>query len=472
MIKLSVIYMGVKMKVDKAIKATFNTNLIILNGFLVALLVGTILLMLPVSSASGNGTDFITALFTATTSLCVTGLVVVPTYAYWSIFGKVIILILIQLGGLGIISFTIGFLIIIGKKISLKERKMIQESYNLDSAQGVLKILRKIFGITVKIEGIGAILYSIQFIPEYGIVKGICYSVFHSVSAFCNAGIDIIGNDSLVKYHGNVLVNFTTVMLIICGGIGFIVWLDIGGIISEIRNKKLSPNKFIERMKLHTKLVLITTAILVGGGFLFILLFEYNNPDTLGNMTFGNKCLAALFEAVTLRTAGFITVPQAGFRDGTFMIMCGMMIVGGSPFGTAGGIKTTTLALIFLLTWSTIKGKEDIEVCRRRINKQNVRSAVAIGTIVLSILAVAIMALSFTEDAPLKVITFEAVSALGTVGLSMDFTASLTAIGKLIIIVLMFFGRVGPITIAMAMAGRARKDRKITNYPEKRVMIG
>ena len=460
------------MKVDKAIKATFNTNLIILNGFLVALLVGTILLMLPVSSASGNGTDFITALFTATTSLCVTGLVVVPTYAYWSIFGKVIILILIQLGGLGIISFTIGFLIIIGKKISLKERKMIQESYNLDSAQGVLKILRKIFGITVKIEGIGAILYSIQFIPEYGIVKGICYSVFHSVSAFCNAGIDIIGNDSLVKYHGNVLVNFTTVMLIICGGIGFIVWLDIGGIISEIRNKKLSPNKFIERMKLHTKLVLITTAILVGGGFLFILLFEYNNPDTLGNMTFGNKCLAALFEAVTLRTAGFITVPQAGFRDGTFMIMCGLMIVGGSPFGTAGGIKTTTLALIFLLTWSTIKGKEDIEVCRRRINKQNVRSAVAIGTIVLSILAVAIMALSFTEDAPLKVITFEAVSALGTVGLSMDFTASLTAIGKLIIIVLMFFGRVGPITIAMAMAGSARKDRKITNYPEKRVMIG
>lgn len=460
------------MKVDKAIKATFNTNLIILNGFLVALLVGTILLMLPVSSASGNGTDFITALFTATTSLCVTGLVVVPTYAYWSIFGKVIILILIQLGGLGIISFTIGFLIIIGKKISLKERKMIQESYNLDSAQGVLKILRKIFGITVKIEGIGAILYSIQFIPEYGIVKGICYSVFHSVSAFCNAGIDIIGNDSLVKYHGNVLVNFTTVMLIICGGIGFIVWLDIGGIISEIRNKKLSPNKFIERMKLHTKLVLITTAILVGGGFLFILLFEYNNPDTLGNMTFGNKCLAALFEAVTLRTAGFITVPQAGFRDGTFMIMCGLMIVGGSPFGTAGGIKTTTLALIFLLTWSTIKGKEDIEVGRRRINKQNVRSAVAIGTIVLSILAVAIMALSFTEDAPLKVITFEAVSALGTVGLSMDFTASLTAIGKLIIIVLMFFGRVGPITIAMAMAGRARKNRKITNYPEKRVMIG
>ncbi|WP_448901780.1 TrkH family potassium uptake protein [Eubacterium sp.] len=460
------------MKVDKAIKATFNTNLIILNGFLVALLVGTILLMLPVSSANGNGTDFITALFTATTSLCVTGLVVVPTYAYWSIFGKVIILILIQLGGLGIISFTIGFLIIIGKKISLKERKMIQESYNLDSAQGVLKILRKIFGITVKIEGIGAILYSIQFIPEYGIVKGICYSVFHSVSAFCNAGIDIIGNDSLVKYQGNVLVNFTTMMLIICGGIGFIVWLDIGGIISEIRNKKLSPNKFIERMKLHTKLVLITTAILVGGGFLFVLLFEYNNPDTLGNMTFGNKCLAALFEAVTLRTAGFITVPQAGFRDGTFMIMCGLMIVGGSPLGTAGGIKTTTLALVFLLTWATIKGKDDIEVCRRRINKQNVRSAVAIGTIVLSILAVAIMALSFTEGAPLKVITFEAVSALGTVGLSMDFTASLTAIGKLIIIVLMFFGRVGPITIAMAMAGRARKDRKITNYPEKRVMIG
>lgn len=460
------------MKINKVVKSTFNTNNIVVYGFLIVLLVGTLLLMLPISTASGKGTDFITALFTATTSLCVTGLVVVPTYAYWSLFGKIIILILIQLGGLGIISFTVGFLMIIGKKISLKERKVIQESYGLDSAQGVIKVLRKVFALTFKIEGIGAVIFAFQFIPEYGLVKGIWYSVFHAVSAFCNAGIDILGGDSFAKYSGNVLVNLTTIALIISGGIGFIVWLDLGRIIKDIKNKTIKASKFVERMKLHTKIAIITTAILLIGGFLIIMIFEYNNPATIGNMSFGKKALVSLFESVTLRTAGFSTISQVGIRNATFLIVCFLMFIGGSPLGTAGGVKTTTIAMIYLMTIATIKGKDDVEVCRRRLNRQNIRSAGAIISIVLTILAVAIMALSFTENAPLKVITFEAISALGTVGISMDFTTSLTTVGRIIISVLMFFGRVGPITIAMAVSSRSRRDKTIRNYPEKKVIIG
>lgn len=460
------------MKINKVVKSTFNTNNIVVYGFLIVLLVGTLLLMLPISTASGKGTDFITALFTATTSLCVTGLVVVPTYAYWSLFGKIIILILIQLGGLGIISFTVGFLMIIGKKISLKERKVIQESYGLDSAQGVIKVLRKVFALTFKIEGIGAVIFAFQFIPEYGLVKGIWYSVFHAVSAFCNAGIDILGGDSFAKYSGNVLVNLTTIALIISGGIGFIVWLDLGRIIKDIKNKTIKASKFVERMKLHTKIAIITSAILLIGGFLIIMIFEYNNPATIGNMSFGKKALVSLFESVTLRTAGFSTISQVGIRNATFLIVCFLMFIGGSPLGTAGGVKTTTIAMIYLMTIATIKGKDDVEVCRRRLNRQNIRSAGAIISIVLTILAVAIMALSFTENAPLKVITFEAISALGTVGISMDFTTSLTTVGRIIISVLMFFGRVGPITIAMAVSSRSRRDKTIRNYPEKKVIIG
>lgn len=460
------------MKINKVVKTTFNTNNLIVYGFLVVLVIGTLLLMLPISTASGKGTDFITALFTATTSLCVTGLVVVPTYAYWSLFGKIIILILIQLGGLGIISFTVGLLMILGKKISLKERKVIQESYGLDSAQGVIKVLRKVFGLTFKIEGAGAILFAFQFIPEYGPAKGIWYSVFHAVSAFCNAGIDILGGDSFAKYSGNILVNLTTIALIISGGIGFIVWLDLGRIIKGIKNKEIKASKFLERMKLHTKIVIITTAVLIAGGFLLIMVFEYNNPATIGNMTFGKKILVSLFESVTLRTAGFATIPQAGIRNATFMIVCFLMFIGGSPLGTAGGVKTTTIAMIYLMTIATVKGKDDVEVCRRRLNGQNIRSAAAIISIVLTILSIAVMALSFTENVSLKVIMFEAVSALGTVGISMDFTTNLTVAGRIIISVLMFFGRVGPITIAMAVANRSRRDKTIRNYPERKVIIG
>ncbi|MFR6563743.1 MAG: TrkH family potassium uptake protein [Eubacterium ventriosum] len=402
------------------------------------IIVGTLMLMLPVSSAKGQWTDFVTALFTATTSTCVTGLVVVPTYAYWSLFGKVVILILIQLGGLGIISIATGVLIIIGKKINLKERRLIQESYNLDTSQSVVLHIIRIFSGTFAVEGIGAILYSFRFIPKYGVAKGVWYSVFHAISAFCNAGIDLLGDNSFMAYKGDVLINITTMFLIVVGGIGFIVWWDILKNINNIRNKKYPLQKFFERLSLHSKIVLTVTAIAIFGGAILTFAFEYNNPETLGTLKTGEKILASFFQSVTLRTAGFCTINQAGLRNASVLLAFFLMLMGGSPMGTAGGIKTTTVALLFLDVKSVVTGKNATEAFKRRINRDNIKNALAVMTMAISILMIAVMALTFTETGSLTNICYEAFSAIGTVGLSMNFTASLSLAGKLIIIALMF----------------------------------
>ena len=441
----------------KMLKETkFNAARIIIVGFLCVIIVGTLILMLPVSSAKGQWTDFVTALFTATTSTCVTGLVVVPTYAYWSLFGKVVILILIQLGGLGIISIATGVLIIIGKKINLKERRLIQETYNLDTSQGVVLHIIRIFSGTFAVEGIGAILYGFRFIPKYGVAKGVWYSVFHAISAFCNAGIDLLGDSSFMAYKGDVLINITTMFLIVVGGMGFIVWWDILKNINNIRNKKYPLRKFSERLSLHSKIVLTVTAIAIFGGAILTFAFEYNNPETLGTLKTGEKILASFFQSVTLRTAGFCTINQAGLRNASVLLAFLLMLMGGSPMGTAGGIKTTTVALLFLDVKSVVTGK----------------NALAVMTMAISILMIAVIALTFTETGSLTKICYEAFSAIGTVGLSMNFTASLSLAGKLIIIVLMFFGRVGPITIVIALARKRRIDQHIKDLPEKKVLIG
>lgn len=450
----------------------FNAAQIVIFGFLFAILIGALVLMLPVCSADGTWTDFVTSLFTATTSTCVTGLVVVPTYAHWSLMGKVVILILIQLGGLGIVCIVTGILLVMGKRISLRERKLIQESYNLDSGQGVIKYIKAIFFGTFVAEGIGAILYSIRFIPKYGVVKGIGYSVFHSISAFCNAGIDILGEDSLISYQTDILINLTTILLIIIGGIGFIVWWDFARVYKMIRYESLSVRKFWERLSLHTKLAVTVTIIFIVGGTILTMIFEYSNPYTIGNLSFGNKIITSLFQSVTLRTAGFCTINQVGFRSGSVIVFCLFMLIGGSPMGTAGGIKTTTMAMIFFEVKSVIRGKNVAEAFKRRINKDNIKTALAVAIIALMVVFVAIIGLTFTEDASLRNIVYEVFSAIGTVGISMNFTASLSTAGRLIIILLMFFGRVGPITMAMALAKRKKVDRHIKDLPEKRIMIG
>ncbi len=345
----------------KMLKETkFNAARIIIVGFLWVIIVGTLMLMLPVSSAKGQWTDFVTdsIIYSHNINLrnrigCGTNLCLLES------FGKVVILILIQLGGLGIISIATGVLIIIGKKINLKERRLIQETYNLDTSQGVVLHIIRIFSGTFAVEGIGAILYGFRFIPKYGVAKGVWYSVFHAISAFCNAGIDLLGDSSFMAYKGDVLINITTMFLIVVGGMGFIVWWDILKNINNIRNKKYPLRKFSERLSLHSKIVLTVTAIAIFGGAILTFAFEYNNPETLGTLKTGEKILASFFQSVTLRTAGFCTINQAGLRNASVLLAFLLMLMGGSPMGTAGGIKTTTVALLFLDVKSVVTGKNE-----------------------------------------------------------------------------------------------------------------
>lgn len=451
--------------------ATFNSTRIVFLGFAGVILLATLLLMLPASSASGEGTNFVDAMFTATTSVCVTGLVVVPTYAHWSLLGKLIIFVLIQLGGLGVVCITMGFFILIRKRISLKERKLIQESYNLDQVDGMVKTVLEIFKATFVIEGIGAVLYSVRFIPKYGFVKGICFSIFHSVSAFCNAGLDLIGENSLADYSNDWYFMIVTMLLIVSGGLGFVVWWEIIKLIKRIRNKQIQKNKFFERMTIHSKFVILLTVIFIVSGALIVYVMECNNPDTLGEMPAGKKILAAIFESVTLRTAGFSTFSQTGLKDATFIIVCLFMLVGGSPMGTAGGIKTTTIGIIAVEVISVVRGKKRAELFHRSISTENVQSALSVACISAVVVFIGIIGLTITEDCGLRQVVFEAFSAIGTVGISMDFTAALSTAGRLIIIALMFLGRIGPITMVMAFAAKrnAAPDR---DYPEKRILIG
>ncbi|MCR5835002.1 MAG: TrkH family potassium uptake protein [Lachnospiraceae bacterium] len=456
---------------SRKIRPLFNTTHIIVYGFAAVILIGTLILMLPISSASGQWTNPIDALFTTTTAVCVTGLVVVPTYSYWSLFGKIVIFCMIQLGGLGVICITMGLFILLRKKITIKERKLIQESYNLEQSGGMVKTVIKVFKTTFIIEGIGAVLYSVRFIPQYGFVKGVCFSIFHAVSAFCNAGIDILGPSSLEPYNNDWYFMIVTMFLIISGGLGFIVWWEIVDLIKQIRNKELASNKFIERLTLHSKIALFATIMLLISGAVILFVLEYSNPATFGNMKLSHKILSACFESVTLRTAGFAGVSQAGFNNNSLMLMCVFMLIGGSPMGTAGGIKTTTVAILLIEVFSAVKGKKHTEIFHRRLNRENIRNAISVTAISLFVAVTAIVALTYTENIQFKKMIFEAFSAIGTVGLSMDITSSLSSAGRLIITVLMFAGRIGPITLVMAFTSNVSEalDR---DYPERKILIG
>lgn len=450
----------------------FDTPRIMMVGFLILVLLGTFFLCLPIASAKGEWTSFIDALFTATTSVCVTGLTVLPTYAYWSVFGKVVILILIQIGGLGIISVSIGFFTMIGKRITLKERMMLQEAYNMDSLQGLVRLTLKIIKGTLLVEGIGAVFYAFQFVPQYGIQKGFLYAIFHAVSAFCNAGIDLIGDQSFVPYSSSVLMNFTTMFLIIMGGIGFVVWWDVKRVFLDAK-KSGQYHGMMKKLTLHSKLAIVTSLILIFGGFLLIFISEFDNLDTIGKLPFWDKCMAALFESVTTRTAGFAMIPQQNFRSATMLILVVLMMIGGSPIGTAGGIKTTTIGMIYISMKCTIQGKKDTEVFDRKIGSDNVKTGLAVAGIFILLMYGGIFLLSATQNIPLGSVVFEAASAIGTVGLTRGATALLNSFGKVLIIFMMFIGRIGPITMAMAFSMK----RKDGNYhkrelPEKKVIVG
>lgn len=351
----------------------WNTMKILVIGFLSVIVLGAVLLWLPVSNE--KPISFLDALFTSTTSVCVTGLVtVVPKYQF-TIMGKIILLILIQIGGLGIIACITAFFMLLKRKITVKERIVIQEAYNMNSLGGLVGMVRRILFGTVVVEGIGAVFYAIQFSRDYGLVKGIWYGVFHSVSAFCNAGIDILGEDSLARYVTSPLINITTMMLIILGGIGFTVWYDVIDNGKKIWHREIPKKWCFTRLKLHSKIAIVTTLILLIAGTLLNFVLEYRNPETIGNLNTGQKIMASAFQAVTTRTAGFSTFQQSGMHEETGFLNIILMFIGGSPGGTAGGLKTTTFALLFLAFHTMLRGGHDIECFQRKVAEDSFRVA-------------------------------------------------------------------------------------------------
>ena len=444
-----------------------STTHIILLSFLIAILIGAVLLSLPISSADGKPTSFLDALFTATTSTCVTGLVVTPTVSSWSVFGQIIILILIQIGGLGVITIMSGLMILLHKKMGIGDRLLLQDAFNLNSLSGLVRFVKKVVGGTLIIEGIGALLYMTVFIPEFG-AKGIWISVFTSVSAFCNAGIDIIAENSLCNYALNPIINIVTCSLIILGGIGYIVWWDVLRVLKKARTKKV---RFFRDLTLHSKIAITATLILIFVGATFIFAFEYNNPQTMKDYTLLQKIEVSLFQSVTTRTAGFATVPQENLTNASAILCLLLMFIGGSPVGTAGGIKTVTFAVIIVVAIASIRNKEDTEVFGRRLTKQAVSKAVAVTCMSFIIMFTSTVLLSAVTDANALDIVYETVSATATVGLTRNFTVSLDSIGKLIIIITMYLGRVGPISLAVAFK-RNKDNQNIVRNPIEEISVG
>ena len=387
--------------------------------------------------------------------------------------GKGILLALIQIGGLGVIACMVAFFLIIKKKITMKERVLIQQTYNLDTLTGMVQFVIRILRGTFLVEGIGALLYSIRFIPEFGLVEGICYSVFHAVSAFCNAGIDILGSSSYMAYVKSPIVSLTTIFLIVIGGLGFPVWHDIYTNTKRVITERQPARRLFMRLKLQTKIVLTMTAVLLITGFLGFFILEYKNPETMGGLNFWQKLMASGFQSVTTRTAGFASVSQAGLTSGSKLLACILMFVGGSPAGTAGGVKTTTVAMLLLTCLGVLKGKRDTECFGRKIEPSIVRSGIAIILLTFLFWLSGVTLITVLEpQVDFLRIMYEVTSAMATVGLTADLTPELGRASQAVLMVLMYVGRIGPITMALVFAGRANSGTQLRDLPEKRIMLG
>lgn len=444
-----------------------STMQILAIGFLGVILLGGFLLYLPVSNQ--QPISFLDALFTSTTAVCVTGLVTVVPATQFTLFGKIILLILIQIGGLGIIACMIGFFIILKKRISIRERILIQETYNMTGLTGMIAFVLKILKGTFVAEGIGAILYSFQFVPEYGLEKGIVYSVFHSVSAFCNAGIDILGNDSFMRYTSNPIINITTMLLIVMGGLGFIVWYDVYDTYKKVSDKR----RFWAKLSLHSKLVLVMTSGMIVLGTLFVLILEFHNPDTIGNLPIGEKIMASMFHSVSTRTAGFATVSQVDLRAGTKFLSSIWMFIGGSPCGTAGGVKTTTIAMLLLTCVNVMYGKKDTECFGRKVPDENFRTGFSVVLMGYLFLMSGMVGLTVLEpEIDFLDLMYEGVSAIATVGLTADVTGRLGDLSKIVIMCMMYIGRLGPVTVALIFGTKKNRRERARQLAEQRIMVG
>lgn len=453
--------MGVE--VERLIKRKYNisyTRLIALS-FLCVILVGTFLLTLPISGRDGRWTSLTDAMFTATSATCVTGLAVYDTYQHWSLFGQLVLLFLIQIGGLGFMTIISLIAVFMKKRIGLHERKILMASSGNMRLSGMIQLIKKIATITFGCEGIGAFFLAFTFVPEFGFFRGIYYAVFHSVSAFCNAGFDLMGivepGSSLALYEGKVSVMIPISMLIIVGGIGFQVWVDL------LHNKLHA-----KRYSLHTKVVLTTTAVLLLGGAVLYAIFEANGH--LRGMSFGERLLSCGFLSVTTRTAGFSGFDLRELSPSGSLLTMVLMVIGGSPGSTAGGMKTTTLAVMVMAVRGMSLGEKDITVFKRRLNKDLIKQAAVILFIYLFAVLSFAMIISCLESRPLQNTLFETCSALGTAGLTQGLSESAGEITKVLLAILMYGGRIGGLSLLLVFA--ERKTEAVTKRPAERIMLG
>lgn len=445
-------------------KFRLSTTQIIIFSFVPVILLGSLLLWLPISSASGQSVPYIDALFTAVTATCVTGLVTVTTATAWSFFGQAVILLLIQIGGLGVVTILSSFMMAVKRRMNMGDTLLIADAFNLNTMSGLSEFVKKVLFGTLIIEGAGALLYMTVFVPRFG-AWGIWVSIFNSVSAFCNAGLDVIGNDSLCSYATHPMINIVTSLLIILGGIGYIVWWDVLGVLKTRKKPRFRD------LTLHSKIAISTTLILIFVGAALIFVFEYGNPQTIGNMTLWDKIGVSLFQSVTTRTAGFASIPQEALTNGASVVTLILMFIGGSPVGTAGGIKTVTVAVLICSAISAIKGKEQTTMFNRTVAKEALRKTLGVLLMSSFVLLVSTLLLSATTDAPFIDLIFETVSATATVGLSRALTPKLDLFGKLTIIFTMYFGRIGPISLALAFNTRRQKQNAVKD-PVEDISVG
>ena len=435
---------------------------VIIFGFLVLILLGTALLMLPVSTRERVGASFFDALFTATSATCVTGLVVHDTATYWSGFGQAVILFLIQVGGMGVVTMAVAIFIFSGKRIGLKQRWVMQESISAPQVGGIVRQTRVILKTAFAIEGVGALILAVHFCPEFGPGRGLWYAVFHSISAFCNAGFDLMGTQapfsSLTGYTGDVAVNATVMLLIVVGGLGFLTWQDV------------SAHRFrFKEYRLQSKLILVTTAGLLLFGFLFFLLYEFRLPQW-DSLPPSEKFLAAMFQSVTPRTAGFNTVDLARMSEPSKLLTILLMLTGGSPGSTAGGFKTTTFAVLMLSAIAVFRKRPSAQCFGRRVQDGVLQSACAIFLLYLLLFLAGGIVICCIDQVPLMDALFEAASAIGTVGLSLGSTARFSLPCRMILVFLMYFGRVGGLTMIYAFTAGSRAIS--SQFPQEQVTVG
>ncbi len=431
--------------------------LILTLGFFILISIGALILSTPFVTRSGNPTNPIDALFVAASASCVTGLTPVNTAEHWNTLGQVVIITLIQIGGLGIMTLASIIPLILRKKIGIKTRLILKEQLNIGSMEGVIRLFKYVLGFTLVVESLGALFLAIRFVPTYGLGKGIWFSIFHSISAFCNAGFDILG-DSIYPLRGDYLVNITIMCLIIIGGLGFMVT-------SEIYYKRHFKN-----ISTHSKLVLLTNAGLILVGALGFFVLESLKSGVLSNETIGDGVLISFFQSVSARTAGFYSVDLSQINDSTAILLISLMFIGGSPGSTAGGIKTTTFAVLLLAVISVVKNEKEPIVFKRRISDDTIKKALSIFVISLSIVIFVSFVIAAIEDFAFIDILYETASALGTVGATLGITDKLSAVSKVLITLCMYLGRIGPITMALSFG--LKSDVRLIRYPEGFISIG